>query len=67
MILLQPVREHFAHHRLHMAGCALACVGLVVAATLFGLPILAALGALMCGAMMIGMIWMMARHGEHHH
>ena len=58
-------REHFAHHPLHLAVCAIAVV-IVVAAIALGAPILGALGALTCAAMMIGMIWMMVGHGRSH-
>ena len=61
-----PLRHQLAHHRRHLAGCALAVV-FVFVATAFDLPLLAALGALLCGAMMLSMVWMMARHGGHHH
>ena len=55
---MRAVREHFAHHPFHMVGCGVAAL-LVVAAVVFGVPILAGAGALMCGAMMVGMVWMM--------
>lgn len=54
----QAVRQHFAEHRLHMAGCMFAAM-LVIAAAVLGAPILAILGALMCGGMMLMMVWMM--------
>jgi hypothetical protein len=50
-----------------MLGCGAAGL-LVIAAIVFSIPILAIFGALMCGAMMIGMIWMMfsmASKGRH--
>ncbi len=63
---MNAFRDHFAHHRLHMAGCALGCVA-VITALVLGVPVLAALGALACAAMMIGMVWMMvAMAGRHH-
>jgi hypothetical protein len=40
----------------------MACVAagvLVIAGIILGLPVLAALGVLMCGAMTVGMVWMM--------
>jgi hypothetical protein len=52
------VRDHFAKHPLHMLGCGVAAL-LVIAAIVFGLPIFAAFGAVFCGVMMIGMVWMM--------
>ena len=52
------VKAHFAHHPSHLLACGVAGL-LVVAAIIFELPILAAFGALFCGAMMIGMVWMM--------
>lgn len=54
----QVIREHFSHHRLHMAGCAFAAV-LVGVAIVFSLPALAILGGLMCATMMIAMVSMM--------
>jgi hypothetical protein len=51
-------REHFAHHPLHLLGCGVAVL-FVAAAIVFDLPVLAIFGALMCGAMMIMMVWMM--------
>jgi hypothetical protein len=41
-----------------MIGCGLAAL-LVVAAVVFSLPALAIVGAVFCGLMMIGMVWMM--------
>ena len=41
-----------------MIGCGVAAL-LVVVAIVFSLPALAVLGAVICGAMMIGMVWMM--------
>jgi hypothetical protein len=55
---LQAVRQHFTEHRLHMAGCMFAAM-LVIAAVIFDVPALAILGALMCGGMMVMMVWMM--------
>ena len=52
----------------HMMICGVAAV-FVIAAIVFGVPVLAAFGALMCGAMMIGMVWMMvsmASKARHH-
>ena len=61
---MQALRQHLVHHPLHMAGCALA-VAFVVTGVVLGLPILAVIGPLMCGVMMVGMVWMMVRHGHH--
>jgi hypothetical protein len=64
---MRAVREHFAEHTSHLLGCAVAGL-LVISAVAFGVPILAAIGALMCGAMMLGMVWMMfamATKGRH--
>ena len=52
------VRDHFAKHPLHMLACGVAAL-LVIAAIVFGLPVFAAFGAVFCGVMMIGMVWMM--------
>jgi hypothetical protein len=62
----QAIRQHFSNHRLHMAGCAFAAL-LVIAAIVFSLPALAILGALMCGTMMIAMVWMMVGMRPGHH
>ncbi len=64
---MRTVRDHFAHRHLHMVGCAVAAV-LVIVAPAVGAPVLVVLGGLMCAVMMIGMIWMMfsmATKGRH--
>jgi hypothetical protein len=64
---MRAVKDHFAQHTSHLLGCGAAGL-LVVVAVVFSIPILAAFGALMCGAMMIGMAWMMfsmATNGRH--
>jgi hypothetical protein len=64
---VEAIREHFAEHTSHLLGCAVAGL-LVVSAIVFGVPIFAAIGALMCGAMMVGMVWMMfAMATKRHH
>ena len=55
---MKAVKDHFAQHTSHLLGCGVAGL-LVVAAIVFGIPILAVFGALMCGVMMVGMVWMM--------
>ena len=55
---MKAVKEHFAQHPSHMMGCGLAAV-LVAAAIVFSIPILAVFGALMCAAMMVGLVWML--------
>jgi hypothetical protein len=55
---MRAVRDHFAQHPSHLLGCGVAGL-LVIAAIVFGTPILAVLGALMCVTMMAGMVWMM--------
>jgi hypothetical protein len=62
---MRAVRDDFAQHTSHLLGCVAAGL-LVVAAIIFGLPVLAIVGALVCGAMMIGMIWMMFAMGSKH-
>ena len=63
----QSVRQHFAEHRLHMAGCMFAAM-LVISAIVFSAPALAILGALVCGGMMVMMVWMMVgMAGKHRH
>jgi hypothetical protein len=54
---MSTMRTHLGHHYVH-AACGVAAL-LVVAAIVFGIAPLAILGALFCGAMMIGMVWMM--------
>jgi hypothetical protein len=61
----QAVREHFAEHRFHMVGCLLAAL-LVIAALVIGAPVLAIVGALLCGGMMVMMVWMMVGMAGHH-
>jgi hypothetical protein len=56
---MSAVKDHFTTHPSHLLGCGVAAL-LVIAAIVFGLPILAIFGSLMCGAMMIMMVWMMA-------
>ena len=55
---MKAVKDHLGQHPSHLLGCGVAGL-LVVAAIVLSIPILAVLGALMCGAMMIGMVWMM--------
>jgi uncharacterized membrane protein len=62
---MKAINEHFEHHPLHMLGCAVAVV-LVVVAIVFKIPILAVFGALMCGAMMVAMVWMMVSMSSKH-
>ena len=63
---MNPIKEHFAHHRLHMLGCAAGCVAIIVAVAV-GAPILALLGGLFCATMMIGMVWMMVTMASGRH
>jgi hypothetical protein len=62
---MKAITEHLAHHPLHMLGCAVAGV-FVVVAIVFAVPILAVFGALMCGAMMVMMVWMMVSMASKH-
>jgi hypothetical protein len=55
---MTAIRDHFAGHPYHLLGCSVAAV-FVVVAIVFSLPILAIFGSLMCGVMMLGMVWMM--------
>lgn len=55
---MSAVKDHFSSHPSHMVGCGVAAL-LVVVAIVFSLPALAVLGVVLCGAMMIGMVWMM--------
>jgi hypothetical protein len=61
---MNAIRVHFAAHRSHMAVCALAGV-LFITGIAVGTPVLVVLGALMCGAMMLGMVWMMVSMARH--
>jgi hypothetical protein len=63
---MSAVKEHFAQHRSHMWACGAAAL-LVIAAIVFSVPALAIVGAVICGSMMLAMVWMMvsmARHGH---
>ena len=62
---MAAIKEHFAHHKVHMLGCAAGCVAIVVA-VIAGAPILAIAGGLFCATMMIGMIWMMVSMASSH-
>jgi hypothetical protein len=55
---MSAVKDHFSSHPSHMVGCGVAAL-LVAVAIVFNLTALAVLGAVLCGAMMIGMAWMM--------
>jgi hypothetical protein len=64
---MSAVKNHFSSHPSHLVACGITGL-LVVAAIVFTLPVLAILGAVFCGAMMIGMVWMMfsmAHKGSH--
>jgi hypothetical protein len=63
---MSGVKEHFAQHPSHLLGCGVAAL-FVVAAIVFSIPVLAIFGALFCGAMMIGMVWMMFSMAKGHH
>lgn len=63
---MKAVMEHFSGHRSHLLGCGVAAL-LVVAAIVFSVPVLAVFGALVCGAMMVGMMWMMFSMAKHRH
>ena len=63
---MSTVRHHFSGHPSHMAVCV-AAMFLVVAAIVFSLPVLAIVGVVFCGAMMIGMVWMMFSMAKGHH
>jgi hypothetical protein len=63
---MNAVREHFAEHRSHLIVCAVAA-SLVVAAVVLSAPMLGVLGALMCGAMMVMMGWMMVSAAVRRH
>ena len=54
---MSALRGHLAHNYMRAACCVAAL--LIVAAFVFDIAPLALLAALFCGAMMIGMVWMM--------
>jgi hypothetical protein len=55
---MSTLKSHLSSHPSHLVGCGVAAL-LVIAAIVFSVPVLAVLGAALCGAMMIGMVWMM--------
>ena len=55
---MTAVKDHFTKHPFHLLGCGVAAL-FVVAAIVFSLPALAIFGAVMCGTMMLMMVWMM--------
>jgi hypothetical protein len=65
---MRALPAHLSQHKLHALVCGVAVL-LVIGAVVFGVPVFAALGGLMCAAMMIGMVWMMGamRPGRHRH
>lgn len=63
---MSTLRQQLSH-RYMQVGCGVAAL-LIVAAIVFGFAPLAIVGVLFCGAMMIGMVWMMvgmATKGHH--
>lgn len=62
---MSNLRGHFGHHYMH-AACGVAAL-LIIAAFLFDVAPLALVGVLFCGAMMIGMVWMMVSMAAKHH
>jgi hypothetical protein len=50
--------HHFSHHRSHLAACGIAAL-LIIIAIAFSVPVLAIAGVVICGTMMIAMVWMM--------
>ena len=52
---MSSMGAHFHRHPFHLLGCGVAAL-LVIAAVVLGAPLLAILGGLMCGVMMIGMV-----------
>ena len=49
--------QHAHHHAMH-AVCGVAAIA-VVAAIVFGVPLLGLVAVLFCGTMMVAMVWMM--------
>ena len=62
---MAAIRGHFAEHRSHMFVCALAAV-LIIIGVAVGVGELAIIGVAACGAMMIGMVWMMVSMASKH-
>jgi hypothetical protein len=61
---MAAIRTHFAEHHSHTVACALAAV-FIIGGVAVGQPVLAVLGAFLCGAMMVGMVWMMVSMARH--
>jgi hypothetical protein len=61
---MTAIRGHFAEHRSHLLACAFAAV-LIVTGIAVGFGALVVLGAVMCGVMMVGMVWMMVSIVRH--
>jgi hypothetical protein len=55
---MSAFKDHMSHHPSHMLGCAVAAL-LVIIAVVFSVPFLAVAGVVLCGSMMIMMVWMM--------
>jgi hypothetical protein len=55
---MTTVKDYFTRHPSHLLGCGVAAL-FVVAGIVFSLPVLAIFGVLMCGTMMLMMVWMM--------
>lgn len=55
---MSAVKGHFASHQAHLWACGVAAL-LIIAAIALSLPILAVVGVVICGAMMLAMVWMM--------
>ena len=62
---MAAIRTHFAEHHSHTVACALAAVFIIVGVAV-GQPALAVLAALVCGTMMVGMVWMLVSMARHH-
>jgi hypothetical protein len=58
--VMEGLRHHLGHHRLHMTGCGVGAVILLVGVVLH-LPIVAIGGAVICGAFCLDMVRMVVR------
>jgi hypothetical protein len=56
---METIKHHLAHHRLHMTGCIVGALVAVVGG-LVHQPVLAIVGAIICGGFCLDMVRTMA-------
>jgi hypothetical protein len=56
---MESLKHHFAHHRLHMAGCGVGALVAVIGGLVHE-PVVAIAGAFICGVFCVDMIRSMA-------